>query len=249
MHRHSPGLRNYRLQFRETSRGFTLVELLVVVGIIAILVALSLAAYAKAINFAREGACMGNMRMFGAAVLTGIADHNGMLVPPIQGGDIDCESFVTPYLNGSTPICPVWRSTHPLGAAPYGGLSYAIDLNIPWFFPRISSIPFPPDRVVLASESYSGDFFSLGIELNSCMYGTSNAYYSAAELQSHEGEAAPPQFHGAPNHRGLNLFMLDGSVHFISPDTESWESPSQTYGTRENDGYYYDTSQFESPNL
>ena len=58
------------------SRGFTLVELLVVIGIIALLLAMLLPALNKARNQARTVACMSNMRQISAAVLA-YADSNG----------------------------------------------------------------------------------------------------------------------------------------------------------------------------
>jgi prepilin-type N-terminal cleavage/methylation domain-containing protein/prepilin-type processing-associated H-X9-DG protein len=71
---------------RNSRNGFTLVELLVVIGIIAILAAVSAPAYLTALSHARTAKCSGNLRTIGAAMITYAGDNNGNL--PVSGGTI-----------------------------------------------------------------------------------------------------------------------------------------------------------------
>jgi prepilin-type N-terminal cleavage/methylation domain-containing protein/prepilin-type processing-associated H-X9-DG protein len=65
------------------ARGFTLVELLVVIAIIAVLAALGVAGISRAIARGHEAKCSGNLRQLGIATQTYAADHEGRL--PMTG--------------------------------------------------------------------------------------------------------------------------------------------------------------------
>jgi prepilin-type processing-associated H-X9-DG protein/prepilin-type N-terminal cleavage/methylation domain-containing protein len=63
--------------------GFTLVELLVVIGIIAALMAMLLPALARARQTAQNLKCQANLRTLGQALATNVVDHKGFL--PLAG--------------------------------------------------------------------------------------------------------------------------------------------------------------------
>jgi prepilin-type N-terminal cleavage/methylation domain-containing protein/prepilin-type processing-associated H-X9-DG protein len=60
---------------RSTSSGFTLTELLVVIGIIGILTSLLLPALTRAQSKAKDVACLSNLRQLGMAVMVYAGDH------------------------------------------------------------------------------------------------------------------------------------------------------------------------------
>ena len=103
------GLRNsgHPLETFQNSRrgkaGFTLVELLVVVGIIAALLALLLPALGRAREAARAVACAGNIRQIGIATLAYAGRNQGYLPVPVLGTN----------LMGGLPESAIWGTSQP----------------------------------------------------------------------------------------------------------------------------------------
>jgi prepilin-type N-terminal cleavage/methylation domain-containing protein/prepilin-type processing-associated H-X9-DG protein len=102
--------RNYR-----RPAAFTLVELLVVIGIIAVLVGLLLPSLARARENARRTQCLSNLRQLGAGMMMYAQEHKGRLPnsnPPLAVGDPTASDYVLVQLNDmyikSPPVfhCP-----------------------------------------------------------------------------------------------------------------------------------------------
>lgn len=86
--------------------GFTLVELLVVVSIIAVLAALLLPAIAMVRDAAKQARCGSNLRQIHLGTLAYADDNNGIMQPalldvPSGTGDRFWFGYLAPYLDGS----------------------------------------------------------------------------------------------------------------------------------------------------
>jgi prepilin-type N-terminal cleavage/methylation domain-containing protein len=97
---------------RSESRGFTLLELLVVIGIIAVLTALLMAGFSRSQRMALRVACMNNLKQFVTADLGYYAD-NGVL--PAMDSTVPSSikvahlTMMAGYLKTPVPAGPVMR--------------------------------------------------------------------------------------------------------------------------------------------
>ncbi len=120
--------------------GFTLVELLAVIAVIAILTALSLRYIGAAMERAHLAKCAGNLRALGHSLLLYASDHQTRL-PAFDEGGVIWDTQVLPYLgeNKTVFLCPrdphLTRSVLAAGPRTYaanGGQKYVAGMGYPF---------------------------------------------------------------------------------------------------------------------
>jgi prepilin-type N-terminal cleavage/methylation domain-containing protein/prepilin-type processing-associated H-X9-DG protein len=157
---------------RNRQRGFTLVELLVVIGIIAVLIALLLPSLNRAREHARRTACLSNLRQLAAAMIMYNNENKGRFPAPGSGQQIDDwiywedevtanvpiarnpdEGKLVPYMGGhfipDAYRCPSDIIDNHKGGG-YGTYKYSYTVNN-WICFRSGSIPPDPKQNLVVS--------------------------------------------------------------------------------------------------
>src|SRR5947199_4142927 len=103
------------------SLGFTLVELLVVIGIIALLIAILLPALSKARKASRTTACLSNIRQLVMGEIQYVTDNKGHFSPYYDFGGLPPAPFqiewmqqvAKPQSMNKVRLCPEAVDSHP----------------------------------------------------------------------------------------------------------------------------------------
>lgn len=244
---------------RPLPRGFTLLELLVTVAILAILVALVSSAIPKMIDRARTVECLANMRSFGTALRLYAADNDGFpnLIgraneaprwKPDNGGLIT--ALYPTYIQKSATRrlrCPSANAGERNGS----GLTYqyAANVSLCYYYPKLMGLPVPASRVMLASECGAESYTFGANALNKAMWNSNSGPPDDPKERASMVRSGTLrlQYHGEGLNRGLHSFFLDGHAELVSPHDGDWKK-SPTYGAidggQDNGGYFYDFIQF-----
>lgn len=101
--------------FPRTSRGFTLVEMLIVLGVVGVLAAIALAQYGNAMNRARQKKSMADMRALAIAWESRASDHGrynaaGFVYPSVSYDPVDMIDHLTPTYIKTLPERDGWSN-------------------------------------------------------------------------------------------------------------------------------------------
>jgi prepilin-type N-terminal cleavage/methylation domain-containing protein len=98
-----------KIQHSPTNRGFTLVEIMIVVAIIGLLAAIAIPNFVKARGTAQKNACINNLRQIDGA------KEQWALEKKKSSGSASVDTEIEAYIKGGSPSCPA-GGTYTYGA-------------------------------------------------------------------------------------------------------------------------------------
>jgi prepilin-type N-terminal cleavage/methylation domain-containing protein/prepilin-type processing-associated H-X9-DG protein len=187
--------------------GFTLVELLVVVGIIAILLGFSLGIYPVALHHAQSVGCVARMRNLSIAFTEYASDNNNQLPGRTIGDSDKWPVLLLPYV--SDPKNYVDPGDPAANAVPSNQLASNNGNNSSFFmngFNDLGAYQDPGIQVSLTSLSNASQLALIGQKV----HGNTQYYMDFVEGNENDILNKTAYFNGA------NYAFADGSARFIS---------------------------------
>ena len=193
-------------------RAFTLVELLVVIGIIAVLVGLLLPALARARERARAVQCLSNLHQLGLAAYAYAATHQGSLPASSAGGNV------------------WWDFDESDAAHVHAGLLWEQRGDV-----RVQQCPvYEGVALGMSGDPYTGynyntSFLAGGVGETTPL---GEPHDRPARLGSIRRPATTAMFGDAGSPGGTNKFMRAPLLLFGTPDGDSVSATTRLYGTQ-----------------
>ena len=190
-----------------TRTGFTLVELLVVIGIIAILVGLAFPAYNMAIEHAHCSSCAAHMRSLGIAFMEYSSDNQGQLPGRVQGQNDKWPLLLLPYV-GNDPNTYVDPGDPVAVKTPSATLLSNGSNGSSFFFNGFNDLGFynnPDLTIQLANLNDTSNLILLGQKV----HGNHEFYMDFAE-GNQKTSLNKQAYYG-----GSNYVFADGSARFL----------------------------------
>lgn len=222
----------------EHSRGFSVLELLVVIGILTVIAAILFPVFSSARRKAHQSACTSNLRQLSAALKMYLQDNDGVF-PPFNGYVSWAQMLKPLTREGYVFRCPgcVVPSGSEGGQGPWG---YAFNSYLSLKETAKdgdarsdTDIPFPATTVVFCEASYYRKNASAGgvtVTTSAFQPETEGTGYSRDEPYPHD-----VTYFGGPggvrHQGGSNYGFVDGHVRWHKPE-HVWSA------TRGNDGQH-----------
>jgi len=176
---------------------FTLIEILLVIGIIAILLTMLLPALKQTKDTSKKIKCLSNLQQIGLAVLTYANDNDDFMVPNYVGGTFwdypPSGGFLAPYIklppghyagSNSCFSCPARALTNFYSST---GITHCYALNVvisdPDALKKLSRLRYPSKTTIIGDGNTQVSYFRT-------MPDTSNLEF--------------------PHHNGINMLFTDG---------------------------------------
>jgi prepilin-type N-terminal cleavage/methylation domain-containing protein/prepilin-type processing-associated H-X9-DG protein len=188
-------------------KGFTLVELLVVVGIIAVLLGISLGIYPLALHHAQSIGCVARMRNLAIAFTEYAADNNNLLPGRTIGSSDKWPVLLLPYVsdpkNYVDPGDPAANEVPTTQLASNSGNNSSFFIN---GFNDLGAYTNPNLQVSLTSVGNSAQLALIGQKV----HGNNQYYMDFVEGNENDILNKTAYFNGA------NYAFADGSARYIS---------------------------------